>query len=181
MTTFLFWNINKKPIQALITNIALQHDVDVIMLAESQIPPSTLIKTLNKSSQVLYDYSPQRGCEKIELYTKFSRNFIPVIYETHRLTIRNLELPGSINILLAITHFPSKHNWSNASQTSESFNLSNAIKQAENQVGHSRTVLVGDLNMNPFDDGVVSATGLHGVMSRAIARHRVLTCLLPIS
>jgi len=30
--------------------------------------------------------------------------------------------------------------------------------------------LVGDLNMNPFEDGVVDAFGLHGVMTRRIAR-----------
>jgi hypothetical protein len=31
-------------------------------------------------------------------------------------------------------------------------------------------VLVGDLNMSPFENGVVSAAGLHGVMSRQVAR-----------
>lgn len=39
----------------------------------------------------------------------------------------------------------------------------------EQKVKHSRTILVGDLNMNPFEDGVVSALGLHSVMTRKIA------------
>lgn len=47
--------------------------------------------------------------------------------------------------------------------------MSAAIREAEDRAGHSRTVLVGDLNANPFDPGVASARGLHGVMSRVIA------------
>lgn len=44
------------------------------------------------------------------------------------------------------------------------------IKLYENELGHSRTILVGDLNMNPFEKGVVGAKGLHGVMARSIAK-----------
>ncbi len=37
-------------------------------------------------------------------------------------------------------------------------------------VGHQRTVLVGDLNMNPFDLGMVGAQALNAVMTRDLAR-----------
>lgn len=53
--------------------------------------------------------------------------------------------------------------------------LSNTIKRVEKQIGHSRTVLVGDLNMNPFEDGIISANGLHGVMNRFVAEKRTRT------
>ena len=36
--------------------------------------------------------------------------------------------------------------------------------------GHANTVVVGDMNMNPFQDGMVSAAGLHGAMTRRLAR-----------
>ena len=36
-------------------------------------------------------------------------------------------------------------------------------------------MLVGDLNMNPFEDGVVGANGLHAVMSRKIAERQKRT------
>jgi hypothetical protein len=47
--------------------------------------------------------------------------------------------------------------------------LANSIRSVEQKIGHTRTILVGDLNMNPFEEGVVSAAGLHAVMTRRIA------------
>ncbi|NKB18146.1 MAG: hypothetical protein HC770_08835 [Pseudanabaena sp. CRU_2_10] len=44
------------------------------------------------------------------------------------------------------------------------------IRRVEAELGHSRTIVVGDLNLNPFSNGVVSARGLHGVMTQGIAR-----------
>jgi endonuclease/exonuclease/phosphatase family metal-dependent hydrolase len=73
------------------------------------------------------------------------------------------------DILLAVTHFPSKRYWDDISQTAQCVELANSIKLQEEEVGHSRTVLVGDFNMNPFEDGMVIAGGLHAVMSREVA------------
>ena len=170
MTSFLFWNINRKGIQQSIVRLARRYKIDVLMLAECQIEPGILLRELNEGGRFGYHYSPKIGCEKIELFTQFSREFIQPIHESGRLTIRHLKLPGLTDILLAITHFPSKLHWSESSQAMECVELSSSIRIAEGQVGHARTVLVGDLNMNPFENGVVSANGLHGVMSRSIAK-----------
>jgi len=37
MTTFLFWNINKQPILELIVSLVREHNVDVLILAESEL------------------------------------------------------------------------------------------------------------------------------------------------
>lgn len=49
------------------------------------------------------------------------------------------------------------------------YRLGDRIRQLENEEGHDKSVLVGDLNMNPFEAGMVSASGFHGVMSRSVA------------
>ncbi len=170
MISFLFWNINRNSIQQSIVRLARRYEIDVLMLAECQIEPGILLRALNEEGRFGYHYSPKIACEKIELFTQFSREFVQPIYESSRLTIRHLKLPGLTDILLAITHFPSKLHWSESSQAMECVKLSDSIKEAERKVGHTKTVLVGDLNMNPFEDGVVSANGLHGVMSRSIAK-----------
>lgn len=175
MTSFLFWNLNKNPLESLIANMAINRRVDVVMLAECEISPDTLLRSLNSINPASYHYAPNRACEKIEVFCRFSNAFIQPIYETERLTVRHLNLPGAVDALIGITHLPSKLYWSEASQAMECVELSDALLAAEEQVGHSRTLLVGDLNMNPFEDGVVSARGLHGVMSREVAKKRVRT------
>lgn len=175
MTSFLFWNLNKNPLESLIVSMAMDRQVDVVMLAECSIAPANLLKALNSTHPALYHYSPNRVCEKIEVFCRFPSNFIQPINETERLTVRHLNLPGAVDALIGITHLPSKLHWNEDSQTMECVELSDALLLAEKQVGHSRTLLVGDLNMNPFETGVVSARGLHGVMSREVANKRVRT------
>jgi exonuclease III len=175
MTTFLFWNLNRKPLHDLIANLAATYSVDVLMLAECAISPARVLSTLNSRERVEYDYAISPGCTKIRIFTRFSKRFIPAVQETDRLTIRHLRLPGLKDILLSVTHFPSQLHWKPSSQAAECSHVSDLIRQVEAEVGHRRTVLVGDLNMCPFEAGVVNANGLHGVMSRNIAEARART------
>ena len=145
-----FWNINKKDIRQLITEATWHHGVDVVILAESQIAPATLLRTLNRDKKRAYHYCPIVGCDKIQIFASFHSEFILPVFETERLTVRHLALPGLIDILVAVVHFPSKLHWDDAIQALECVELSNSIKVAERQVGHTRTILVGDLNLNPY-------------------------------
>lgn len=174
MVTFLFWNLQKRQLQSSITKLALKYEVDILMFAECEIAPADVLWALNQK-EVLYHYADSRGCEKIQIFTKFPKEFIPAISESSRLTIRHLQLPGAKNILLAVTHLLSKVNMQDASQDAECYLLSDVIKQAEQDIGHSNTVLVGDLNMNPFQAGIITAMGLHGVMTQQIAQRKPRT------
>lgn len=166
MTTFLFWNLNKKPLAPIIANLAFQHDVDVLMLVECTIPIAVMLVALNPKGNAQYFFAPSIGCEKVAVYTRFPPEFLQPKLETDRLTIRELRLPGLTEILLAVTHFQSKQFWSDEDQAMECGPLSESIRRAERDVQHTRTVVVGDFNMNPFETGVSSASGLHAVMSR---------------
>lgn len=42
-------------------------------------------------------------------------------------------------------------------------------------MGHKRTIVCGDFNMNPFDFGMVQSTGLYAVMDRKIAQKKSRT------
>lgn len=168
MTSFLFWNLNRKPIQKIVANLASLYEIDVIMLVEC-LEASKILESLNYFDAEFH-YIPVLGCDKVEVFTRFPQKFISTKSETDRLTIRHLKLPGLIDILIAIVHLSSKVHWSDSSQAFECGVLINSIRDVEKKIGHSRTVLVGDLNMNPFEDGVVSANGFHGVMSRFVAK-----------
>lgn len=156
MINFLFWNINRKPLEKIISNLTLKHQVDVLVLAECQIPVEIMLSALNQGSAQYY--FPYTQCEKITIFTRFSRRFLTPIFETGRWTIRRLKLPERTDILLAAVHLPSKLHWSKESQMFECAQLAGDIIKVEKRVGHARTVLVGDLNINPFEEGVFAST-----------------------
>ncbi len=169
MVTFLFWNLNRKPLLNLVINLVLHHEVDILILTECLIPIESLLIDLNRTTGRGFHFSQSIGCRKVQIYCSFPPQFIEAKFETDRLTVRHMNLPGINDILLACIHFPSKSHWKESSQAIECTELANDINNEETKIGHRRTVLVGDLNMNPFEDGVVSASGLHGVMTRNIA------------
>ena len=91
------------------------------------------------------------------------------VYDTPRMTVRHFVLPGRDSILLAGVHLPSKLYTSDADQALLCVDLCRDLAFQEDKLGHARTVLVGDFNMNPFEHGVASSRGLNAVMTRAIA------------
>jgi endonuclease/exonuclease/phosphatase family metal-dependent hydrolase len=54
-------------------------------------------------------------------------------------------------------------------QTAISEVLATDIRQFERMKGHDRTMVVGDFNMSPFENGMVGARELHGVSSEYVA------------
>lgn len=169
--TFLFWNICKNPIQDTIANLCRHHKVDVLMLAESEIDSNVLLLSLNsKTAEYFLNSSP--GCSKIQIYTRFLSEFFPAVFESDRMTIRKLKLLDLTEILLAITHFPSKKEMSDQSQVHESFEIIKQIRDTERDQKNTKTVVVGDLNMNPFESGMVGSNGFHAVMTRNIAQKK---------
>ncbi len=71
--------------------------------------------------------------------------------------------------MLAVVHFPSRVNYEENDQTLEATVLAEDLGRAERDTGIPRTILVGDLNMNPFHPGVSGAQALHAVMTKQLA------------
>lgn len=172
MTTFLFWNLGRRPLEHLLADLAFEHAADVVILAESVASSWTLLAELNRRAGSVYFEAPVLGCTRIRVLVRFDPYYLTTIYEEDHLSIRSLHLPHSIPILIAMLHLPSKRNWNPESQNAESQEVNRAIRNTEQQVGHERTLVVGDLNMNPFEPGMVNANGFNGVMSRTIAAKR---------
>lgn len=165
MVTFLFWNLRGKPLQNYLSTLVREHDVDVLILAECEIDDFTLITTLT-------NYEPEEDkyeIKRIKIFTRFSREFIKPVYDDEYVAIRNIQLPTGNDVLLVASHLPSKLYQSDIDQSFFAARVAQLIKEMEELVGHSQTVVVGDLNMNPFESGVVSADAFHAVMSKAIA------------
>jgi hypothetical protein len=165
--TFLFWNTNRKPLSDAIANLAEQESVDILILAECAIEDSSLLKTLNRRGPEFH--FPANLNARIKVFCRFPGKYLIPSFDSDRVSIRRVALPAREELLLVAVHLPSKLYSSAPSQAMECPNLSAIIVERERAVRHNRTVVVGDFNMNPFEDGIVGAGGLHAVMSRRVA------------
>ena len=107
MTTFLFWNLNRRDLAHLVNQVVYENEVDVLILAECEVPSNKVLSSLNGNRKHEFHF-PTSLCERVRIFTRFSRRFIRPLYETDRLTIRRLRLPATPEILLAAVHLPSK-------------------------------------------------------------------------
>lgn len=173
MTTFLCWNLNKKPLQQLIANIATSRDVDVVILLECHISVATLLQTLNQPGEQIFQYAKayadiqgEAPTRPIKILTRFHPDFLESLEDGRGLTIRHLRPPLRTEAILVVGHLRSKLHRRDTSQMFDCADLANTIARTESRIGHSRTILVGDFNMNPFEDGMVAARGLNATMLR---------------
>lgn len=167
---FLFWNLGKKDLRPLLNRAVRENDVDIVILAECTNRPEEILSGLNQDvTRFHYTFGV---CESIGICTAFSGNFIRPVREGSRFTMRRIRLPLREEILLVAAHLPSKLHWGDKDQEQEVISLADDIRSVEAKRKHRRTVLVGDFNMQPFEDGMTGAKGLHGVMSREVASRR---------
>lgn len=76
-------------------------------------------------------------------------------------------------LLLCLVHLPSKLHANDVDQLHSALYLKQDIERAEDSAGHANTVVLGDFNMNPYDDGMVSAAAMNSVPCLNVARREV--------
>ena len=173
MLTLLFWNLARNPLAETLYQLAEEHSIDILILAECEISTSQMLLTLNQQRTV-WDFA-HGICPKIKIYTRFSPDYCRPIREGNRLTFRRVNLPLRTEFLLMACHLPAKNNQSEVSQMLENTIYRQEIIRAQEIIGHDRTLVIGDFNQNPFDPGMSAATGFHGIMDRRIAQQESRT------
>jgi len=174
--TFLFWNVDGNDRAKLVCDLVTEHAVDVVVLAEPS-SEDELLETLRERADSAFEI-PESDTHRLQIFARGSNLSLREVYGTTngRMTIRTLRCFDE-DFLFVAMHIPSRASgWTEADQTAEVTQLCGALRSEEQRRGHDRTLLVGDLNMNPFDNGVMQATGLHAAMTRQTAQagHRVV-------
>lgn len=168
MLSFLFWNIGKNPLQHRVARMASHFGADFVMLAECPVLAEEVLQALNAIAPSPYHLPPSLG-RRIQLFTRLSAGAVTEEFNSSRMTIRHINPTAPSGVLLAVAHFPSRGLWDDKDQTLWATVPAQDVRRVEQKTGHARTVLVGDLNMNPFDAGIIGAHALHAVMSRDLA------------
>lgn len=165
---FLFWNVAGRSVDNQIIDLAADVKPDFLVLAEYMADAMNLLKSMVNTGANLY-LVPSIGCDRITIYSILSPNQIRHKREASRFTIKEVRAPGMKPLLLGLVHLPSKLHSPDCDQLYTAIGLRNEIEQAEIEAGHRNTVVLGDFNMNPFDDGMLFARALHAVSCLKIA------------
>ncbi len=117
----------------------------------------------NRSERVL----PDSG---LEILIRYPAEFLKKCHDSIGMTAKKLCLPAAEEILLTVMHLPSRLHWSTDAQAAECHRVAGVLRAIEERIGHRRTVLVGDFNVNPFASGMTSPYAFRGVSTTAIAK-----------
>lgn len=182
MLSLLFWNlkgndlgtwgIRAPRLRIHLARLVASLKIDILLLAESGFDPGDLVDALSGDRSMPFCHPPSNSY-RIQLFTRLRPAGVVDQFNDSsdgRLTIRRLITPSNNEILLAVLHFQSRMSWTQETQTLQATVLQQDIARTEAVVGHQRTVLIGDLNMNPFDVGLVGAQALNATMTRDLAR-----------
>jgi endonuclease/exonuclease/phosphatase family metal-dependent hydrolase len=172
MLSFLFWNLQKNPkIAPFVGRTALRYDVDVFLFAECPENDSSLLDALNVTGQRPYrvaDVIP----EKVRLITRLPPERLQQRFTSAQgeAVFWRLEGEKVTRLLLAAVHLPAKSGGFDAhGQQSVVEKVAREIVEIEDREGCVDTVLVGDMNMNPYEPGMVLVSGFHGLMTMDLA------------
>ena len=156
---FLFWNINRKDLSNTIIEICQENDIDSLGVCEGQ---NLNIKNLIGS----LDY------EEISVIHNLEDNGIKLFCRENISIIANEEntdyhkeytlILESIKYKLFLVHLPSKLHLTENEQ-SLLVPRFECTKQAM-----QRTLIFGDFNMNPFENGIISSETFHALSSKEI-------------
>jgi hypothetical protein len=163
----LFWNVGGADRAQLIAKAAAERELDIVVLAESDVDVARFLAELEAGAGTGY-FCPHSEVMRLQIFSRSQAFGLEEIYGSinGRLTVRTLVLDG-FEFLFAAMHLASKRYWDPLSQQVEVQSLADEIRDVEQRQGHRRTILVGDLNVNPFEHGVVAAAGLHAMMTKA--------------
>jgi hypothetical protein len=151
-------------------NLTKVHDVDLLMLAECPLGQEAVLRAINHDKKRPYREPDARSlCDRIQIYPRFPARHLLRRDESRYYSGRLVKLPKTEPFLLYVVHLSSKTHEGEESQAQAMPGLSARIRSREEREEHTRTILVGDFNMNPFETGMVTAEGLNAVMARDVA------------
>jgi hypothetical protein len=168
MPTLAFWNVNASVSPETIAVLAREWDVDIIILAENEMDRIEILGSLNEGADLLYFSDPGESA-RLTILTRFDPGPLCLVRDSPGVAMRHYRLRPGESFLVVAVHLASKLWTKTEDHVYVGVEMGDDIREAEERVGHSRTIVIGDLNMNPFESGVVGSRGLHGVMDRRIA------------
>ncbi|WP_020470166.1 endonuclease/exonuclease/phosphatase family protein [Zavarzinella formosa] len=176
MVSFGFWNVDslrntskdEREIARLAAELAVERSLDILFLIECGIPVPALLAAFDQGPE----YHAISCGNRFKVVARFNpkclaRLSLPV--SNDRFDVWQLQLPLQQEILVSVVHGLDKRNNSPEKQGLFLQQVAATIAYFETQIGHDRSIVLGDFNANPFESSVASVLGMNAVASRSIA------------
>lgn len=173
MAVLMFWNLGGRQNATAIHDLCQAYDVDVLLLAEAAAPSTEFMAALNGprgTPRPLWELPHLES--RIRAFTRYPPQCVSPAFDDAHVKILHLRPPIGRPLLIVAAHLPSKLWAGKEDQQYRVRQLRGDIAAQEAKFGHQNTVIIGDLNANPFEDTLTAADGLHGVMDRNVAMRR---------
>lgn len=175
MAVLMFWNLGRNAAAQAIAALCRVWRPDILILAEADMATSDVLRPLNIGDDEAPYWEFRPVPTRVRFFTRYPPICIQQVFDDNHVSIRNLHPPSGVELLVVGVHLPSKLYSSPQEQYYRIRQLRKDIEAAEAQVGHQNSIIIGDLNANPFEDCLVAADGLHGVMDRRVAQRQSRT------
>ena len=172
----LFWNTGRRPVADLVRDLGRLRNVDVLVLAELVDPVRDVVSRLNRDAKQTYSSAQERLVESVKrplhILTRLPQGRVQAIRDSAGVTVKRVFPVIGPDFVVVAVHLRSRLFGDPDDQASEAMSINRDVETIEDQVGHRRTLVIGDFNMNPFERGLVSFDCFHAVMSRKTALRR---------
>ncbi len=137
------------------------------------MPDVEIQRSLRRETETVYIAPFNELSSRIKFFFRYPPESVRQVADSYGVSIREIRPPVGMSLLLAGVHLSSKLYVDREEQSSQARLVTRMIEEAERSVGHERTLVIGDFNMNPFEGGLVDADSFHSVMAQSIAERKM--------
>ena len=156
---YLFWNTFKNEnINSILCDLIVENGTSVVILAEYTADINGLIELLKFCGVHMKQFTTT-GCERIKILGKVELQIEPQLQNDH-VSIQIID--GSL--ILCCVHLTSQiYSGSHDRREIEMERIVDDIMNLEQELNTRNTVIVGDFNINPYDNSCINARYFHGI------------------
>lgn len=152
-----------------ISRLTAARHVDILIIAEYDFVDADLLQSLNNAHVDNY-YAVPSSNPRLRLFCRLQNGRWKDRFSSQvsdRMTAHTLRVGNSRGIILICFHGHDRMSVPvEADRADYAQDIASDIRLIEKDVGHTCTLVVGDFNMTPYEQGMVSIKGMHALMTK---------------
>lgn len=168
---YLFWNTYRnKNINKYLVKIIKEYSCDLIALAEYEDNILDLLNELDKIGISMFERS-MIACKRIRVISRFKNSELKLYNDSSHYTIVGFRNKRGDISLCSFVHFQSKTNARSVSDLLGTIiDFKSSLERLEDKYKTNSSIVVGDFNLNPFEEPMIGALGAHAIPCKKVAK-----------